>query len=97
MAGRTITSTRQIVHNVPFSVPIERDGDLIRFGVHAESFITSKRPIAQPADADQHINAELPDLFPIKHTISLPKSHFYKQTNQYRKCGMPNAVEILFA
>lgn len=86
LAGRSVTSTRQIVNDVLFSVPLERAGDLIRFDVHAETLIASKR--ALPADSSSAAHqqvATLPNLFPLRHTISMAQQNIYKLTDHYRE------------
>lgn len=83
LVGRSTTSTRQIVHNVAFDVPVKYNGDQIQFKMQADTFITSKRAI-QPAPKDGYQTVELPDIFPLKPTISMPQSNIYQLKDHYR-------------
>lgn len=84
LSGRSTTSFRKIVNDVEFVVPFEKDDDKISIGIHADTFITSKKPILLD-ESNPSSNAELPNLFPIKHTISLPTTNIYNLRNFYRK------------
>lgn len=70
---------------MPFVVPVQHNGDQIQFKVHADTFITAKRAI-QPAATDAHQSLELPDIFPLKPTISMPQSNIYQLKDHYRMC-----------
>lgn len=88
LAGRSTSASRHIVHNVPVNVTLQRNGEPIRFDVHADTFVAAKRPI-QPATAavssEATAQAQLPDIFPLKATISLPQSNIYRLIDHYRK------------
>lgn len=85
LAGRSTTAGRKIVNDVNFTVPYEKDGDLVQISVHAETFVTSKKPIKPTHPENSVSDAELPSLFPIKYTVSMPQEHIYKLRDVYRK------------
>lgn len=85
LAGRSTTSSRKIVNDVAFAVPFEKDGDHIRIDIRADTFITSKKPIQLDVSNSSPANAELPKLFPLKHTISMPTTNIYNFNDFYRK------------
>lgn len=85
LAGRTTASGRKIINDVHFNVPIDKDGDLIQIDVKAETFMTSKKAISPVEQGFTGTEYELPNLFPIKHTISLPQTNIYKLQDVYRK------------
>lgn len=85
LAGRSTTSFRKIVNDVAFAVPFEKEGDRVHIDIHADTFITSKKPIQLDEASESDTNRELPKLFPLKHTISMPTSNIYNVENLYRK------------
>lgn len=85
LAGRSTTSFRKIVNDVAFTVPFEKEGDRIRIDIHADTFITSKKPIQADESNANPTSSELPKLFPLKHTISMPTSNIYTSEDFYRE------------
>lgn len=84
LAGKSITSTRKVVNDVLFVVPIEKDGDILQMEVHADTFLTSKKPIGVMNTAE-NTGSQLPDIFPLKYTISMPQQNIYQLRDIYRK------------
>lgn len=85
ISGRSVTATRRIINDAMFIAPIEKDGDLIQMELLAETLVTSKKPISPFALKIKSEDVELPDLFPLKHTISIPKVNIYQKRSVYRK------------
>lgn len=53
--------------------------------VTAETFVVSRKPISG-FEVDSSIKEqEIPDIFPLKNTISIPKVNFYEERSDYRK------------
>lgn len=74
------------MNDIGFAVPFEKEGDRIRIDIHADTFITSKKPIQlDESNTEQTSGRELPKLFPLKHTISMPTTNMYDVKNFYRK------------
>lgn len=76
---------RKTINNAFFVAPFERDGDKVQLELTAETFMSSRKPISPISvklNADQQA---LPNIFPLKHTVSIPKVHFYKEQTAYRK------------
>lgn len=84
-AGRSVTSTRKIINDAYFVAPFEKDGDLIQMEMQAETFITSKKPLGSQKVNFKSEEVELPNLFPLKHTVSIPQCNIYEKKNVYRK------------
>lgn len=82
--GKSVTSTKKIIANTRFVVPIVKEMERIQFSLKVDSLITAVTPI-KPLDnaiyrpQDQN----LPDLFPVKDTASIPTSNFYEWQNDY--------------
>lgn len=84
--GRSKTADRQTISNAFFVVPFEKkDGTNVQFEVTAETFMTSKRPIAPVIVNTLSAKDGLPDIFPVSQTASIPKVHFYDKQSAYRK------------
>ena len=77
-----MTSRRQIFDNAAFNVSLTKDGDLLQFELTADTFMTSSKPIEA---VKGKYETELPDLYPIKHTITIPKKNIYTTKNSYRE------------
>lgn len=75
----------KVINDAFFVAPFVKNEANIQAEVTAETFVTSKKPIS-PFDMRAEANAqELPDIFPLLPTVSIPKSHFYKQQIVYRE------------
>lgn len=82
LAGRSITSRRRILDGANFKVSLERNGDLLQSNVSIEKLITAHAPLEV---IKERLESELPDLHPIKCTISMAKKNIYINETQYRK------------
>lgn len=65
--------------------PFEKDGDLIQMEIQAETFISSKKPLSSQKVNFKSEGVELPNLFPLKHTVSMTQTNIYEKKNIYRK------------
>jgi hypothetical protein len=69
-------------------VPLEKDGDLIQLELTVNFLLNSATPLPVYADADvvqRTQDIPLPDLYPIKHTVTLEKENIYETKNIFRK------------
>jgi large subunit ribosomal protein L37 len=82
LAGHALNTSRKVMSDAFFVVNLEKEGDLIQFEVKADTMIAAKAPIAKLSKLG---DAELPNLFPIKHTISIPVENIYRQRRVFRK------------
>ncbi|XP_062555418.1 large ribosomal subunit protein mL37 [Armigeres subalbatus] len=82
--GQEITSNRKVIANTHFIVPITKELDRIQFSLRVDSFITSSTPI-KPLDSSVYRpqDQSLPEIFPIKETVSIPTTNFYEWQNEY--------------
>lgn len=72
------------MNDVLFVLPIEKDGDLLQLEITADTFLTSKKPIAAVSTTG-FVDDVLPDLFPLKYTISMKKENIYQLRDIYRE------------
>lgn len=83
--GHTIAADRKIISDAFFIAPFTREGSNVQFELTAETFVTSRKPISG-FEVDSSIkDQEIPDIFPLKNTISIPKVNFYDDRTDYRK------------
>lgn len=94
LSGQTINSGRRIVNNAFFSVPFQKDGDLIQMEVHADTFITSKKSLQSFEFEGSVEDQEIPNIFPIKATITLPTRNIYENKDIYRKLDFFKNLEL---
>jgi hypothetical protein len=83
--GHTVAADRKIINDAFFVVPFDKDGAQVQFEVTAETFMSSRKPINPFKVQIQPEQAQVPDIFPIKSTVSIPQVNFYKKQNFYRK------------
>lgn len=82
LSGRSLTVRRKLIDNVTFHTTLTKDSDIISFKVTGDKLISSSRAL----DAIKgKFDGELPDLYPMKSTISMPKQHVYTENSFYRK------------
>ncbi|XP_018797863.1 PREDICTED: 39S ribosomal protein L37, mitochondrial [Bactrocera latifrons] len=74
IAGRNMNSQRRIIDQVNFNFTLPRNEEMLLFRVKAEKFITSSRALAPIKGI---FDSELPNIYPLKSTISMPKEHLY--------------------
>ncbi|KAJ8972293.1 hypothetical protein NQ317_018627 [Molorchus minor] len=73
---------RYILNDLVFSYPFMKFGDLIQFQLSGETVITSSKPLA-PITLEPTESLELPDIAPIKPTITLNRENIYEVENIY--------------
>ncbi|XP_021942029.1 39S ribosomal protein L37, mitochondrial isoform X2 [Zootermopsis nevadensis] len=77
---------RAVVQDETVFVPFEKDGDLIQLELTVNFMLNSAAPLPLYADADEVQGTQdipLPDLYPIKHTITLEKENIYQIRNVF--------------
>lgn len=82
--GPSVATSRKILSNVRFVVPLAKDLDRIQLSLRADTFITSSAAIT-PYDSSVYRPQDqtLPDLFPLRETVTMPSSHFYEWRTEY--------------
>ncbi|GLG98270.1 Uncharacterized protein GBIM_04853 [Gryllus bimaculatus] len=69
------------VNNGRCLVPIEKEGDLIQFDLTLNMALLSSVPHEKFSSQEEEENIykiDLPDIYPLKHTVSCEKTHFYE-------------------
>ncbi|PNF38453.1 hypothetical protein B7P43_G04033 [Cryptotermes secundus] len=77
-------SSRALVQDETVFVPLEKDGDLIQFELTVNFLLNSGIPLPIYANAEEVEGTKvipLPDLYPIKHTVTLERENIYQTKN----------------
>jgi len=80
--GQIKAADRKIVNDAFFVVPFEKNQKNVQLQVTAETLMTSRKPI-NPFKVQPGSQNELPDIFPVSETASIPQVHFYNQQSVY--------------
>ncbi|KAF2901428.1 hypothetical protein ILUMI_04752 [Ignelater luminosus] len=73
---------RNVLHNLQFWYPFEKAGDLIQLQLRGDSLLTTSTPLS-PVTTEITDEVELPDIFPVTHTVTLNTENIYKLQNIY--------------
>uniref|UniRef100_A0A182QBX1 Large ribosomal subunit protein mL37 n=1 Tax=Anopheles farauti TaxID=69004 RepID=A0A182QBX1_9DIPT len=83
-AGRPVNATRKVVYDAQFIVPIVKDTERVLLNMKAESMIISSDPLkALDTSIYRPMDLELPNMFPLKMTVSIPTQNIYDWRNVY--------------
>ncbi|XP_017057390.1 39S ribosomal protein L37, mitochondrial [Drosophila ficusphila] len=98
LAGRPVSIRRKIIDNATFKSSLSKDGELFGFSINAEKVVFANRAIEA---VKGKFEVELPDLYPMKSTISIPKRHIYQTDNFYPlrtdiSCSNPHTIFTVF-
>ncbi|XP_065073293.1 large ribosomal subunit protein mL37 [Ochlerotatus camptorhynchus] len=82
--GPQVASTRKVIANTRCIVPITKELDRIQFSLKVDSLISSSSPMT-PLDSAVYRPQDhsLPDIFPVKETVTIPTTKFYEWQNEY--------------
>ncbi|XP_052888632.1 39S ribosomal protein L37, mitochondrial isoform X2 [Anopheles moucheti] len=83
-AGFSVNANRKVVYDARFLVPVVKGNERILFDTTAESMIISHVPL-KPLDTATYrpMDLELPNLFPLKETVSIPVQNSCDWRNHY--------------
>ncbi|KAK9877513.1 hypothetical protein WA026_018622 [Henosepilachna vigintioctopunctata] len=77
-----IVKKRYILNDLLFSFPFERDGSLIQFQLTGDSVVVSDKPL-NPIIEKSMSEWKVPDLHPLKCTVTLNEENIYEIENIY--------------
>ncbi|XP_016931425.4 large ribosomal subunit protein mL37 [Drosophila suzukii] len=98
LAGRSVSIRKRFIDNATFKTSLNKDGDLLGFSINAEKVVFANRAIEA---IKGKFEGDLPDLYPMKTTISIPKRHIYQTENFYPlrtdiSCSHPHTIFTVF-
>ncbi|VVD01545.1 unnamed protein product [Leptidea sinapis] len=78
-----ITQNKYVINNVEHRSVFDKEEELIQFQDVSNILVTSNKPLKHDLDTSDVPFIEIPDLFPVKHTVTLPPEHFYEEKSRY--------------
>ncbi|XP_072929885.1 large ribosomal subunit protein mL37 [Epargyreus clarus] len=77
-----LTQKRYVSNDVESHVVFNKEDDLIKFQDVSHILVTNNTPLKHEVPNNIPF-VEIPDLYPVKHTVTLPPEHFYNETSKY--------------
>ncbi|KAL3288344.1 hypothetical protein HHI36_002792 [Cryptolaemus montrouzieri] len=77
-----IVRERFVLNDLFFSYPFEKEDNLIQFQLTGDAVLVSSKPLP-PVTLESTENKKLPDLHPIKYTVTLNEENIYTVENIY--------------
>ncbi|XP_045502585.1 39S ribosomal protein L37, mitochondrial [Colias croceus] len=77
-----VTQNKYVVNDVECSTLFDKDDELIQFQEISNILVTSNKPLKHDIEDDTDF-IDIPDLYPVKHTVTLPTEHFYNESSKY--------------
>lgn len=90
-----VTQSRYVVNDAECHSVFDKEDDLIQFQEISNILVSSNKPVKHDIEKEVAFT-DIPNLHPIKHTITLPEEHFYSDSSKYRKylscCSTSNLI-----
>lgn len=80
-----LSQSRFVLNDVETKTVFDKEDDLIQFQNVSNILVTSENPLNYNIRENNITFAAIPDLYPVKHTVTLPPEHFYNEESIYRK------------
>lgn len=94
VSDSNIVKERSLLSDLQFSFPFEKLGNLIQLELRSDVLISSSRPL-EPITNESTDGLELPNIHPIKETITLNTENIYNLRNLYRTYWNKNLFILL--
>ncbi|XP_029675463.1 39S ribosomal protein L37, mitochondrial [Formica exsecta] len=83
LSGPDIARKRCILYDGITKLNLEKESDLIQFTLRSDVMIMSASPLKPLESSNCNIEIDLPNIYPMHHTISLDRTNFYKTEDIY--------------
>lgn len=93
-ADQKLVRERFAINDAFFSFPFEKSDELVQLQLTGDTFLTSSKPL-EPVCIANTENLELPDIYPIKETVTLSPQNIYDLENVYRKLCIRKMVNTV--
>ncbi|XP_049877666.1 39S ribosomal protein L37, mitochondrial [Pectinophora gossypiella] len=77
------SQSKYVLNDVAYNTVFDKEDDLIQFQDISNILVTSNQPVKYQLNEKDIPFIEIPDLYPVKHTVTLPVEHFYNETSKY--------------
>ena len=71
--------------DINYQSVFDKEGELIKFHDASNILVTSDKPLKHEFNDKDIPFIEIPNLYPVKHTVTLNPEHFYSDNSKYRK------------
>ncbi|XP_026494211.2 large ribosomal subunit protein mL37 [Vanessa tameamea] len=78
-----VTQNKYVLNDVESLSVFDKEDDLIQFQEMSNILVTSNKPLKHDLNESNIPFIEIPDLYPVKHTVTLPPEHFYAESSKY--------------
>lgn len=85
LAGLEVSKNRYKFEDAYFSVPLLREEDTIQLQIRADLLLLANKPLKAICSPELTKETTLPNIEPLKYTISLTEENLYKLENIFRK------------
>lgn len=83
LSGPDIAKKRCILYDGITKLNLEKDSDLLQFTLSSDVMIMSASPLKPLESSDCNMEINLPNIYPLHHTISLDQTNIYKTGDIY--------------
>lgn len=83
-SDKSLANARTVLNNAKFFVPLQKSDDLLQLELSADKLLMSSKPL-EILTTESTDSFDLPNLFQIKHTITMVPEHIYETNDVYRK------------
>ncbi|KAI5643082.1 hypothetical protein NE865_04804 [Phthorimaea operculella] len=77
------TQSKYVANDVQCQSVFDKEDDLIQFQEVSNILVTSTAPVKHDMNERDIPFVEIPDLYPVKHTVTMPPEHFYSENSKY--------------
>ncbi|XP_050354296.1 39S ribosomal protein L37, mitochondrial [Nymphalis io] len=78
-----VTQNKYVLNDVESLSVFDKEDDLIQFQEISNILVTSNKPLKHDLKESNIPFIEIPNMYPVKHTVTLPLDHFYTETSKY--------------
>lgn len=80
-----VTQNKYVTNDIKCQSIFDKEGDLIQFQDISNILVTSSKPLRHEFNEKDIPFIEIPNLYPVKHTVTLDPEHFYSDNSKYRE------------
>ncbi|CAK1583648.1 unnamed protein product [Parnassius mnemosyne] len=78
-----LSQTRYVLNDVECKTVFDKEDDLIQFQDMSHILVTSNKPLTHELPERDIPFVKIPDLYPVKYSVTLPPQHFYDEKSIY--------------
>lgn len=83
LSGSDIAQKRCVLYDGITKLNLDKESDLIQFILRSDVMITSAKPLKPIENSNSNMEIDLPNIYPLHHTIGLDKTNIYTTEDEY--------------